>query len=116
MRERILEMRDLLQRAKNLDAGFDVWQTEPARIDQAMVDYAALKEELSQRMAAFNRLKFEGITPWFEAAYDAGIRHAHQAMIARSNASPKNPKWHIAVQAVQNELSYYLAKLEKAET
>lgn len=114
MQARIIEMRELLQRAEALDAGFQDWQDNAVKMEQASSDYASLKAHIAQRMKDFNRLRFDGPMPWYEAAYDAGIRHAHQAMVARAGAGPKTPKWHTAVQALQSELGYYLNKLEKS--
>ena len=113
MQSRIAEMRDLSQRAKTLHSIGVQGLSDHAAEQQAIDMYRELKDDLALRMKAFNRLRFGGTTPWYELAYDAGIRHAHQAMIARSGSSPKNPKWHTAAQALESELDYYLDKLEK---
>lgn len=116
MQARINEMRELLRRASSLDSSWMDWQDDPVKTAQAVTDYANLKDDLAQRIKAFNRLKFAGATPWYEVAYDAGIRHAHQAMVARAGSGPKLPKWHTAVQTLRHELEYYLNKLENGST
>lgn len=113
MESRIAEMRDLLVRVRAIDELGTASFGDALAEQQAIHLYKEMKEDLALRMKAFNRLRFDGVAPWFELAYDAGIRHAHQAMIARAGSSPKNPKWHTAVQALASELEYYLAKLEK---
>lgn len=114
MHERIAEMRELLERANALDCEYDSWKNDPNRVEQAAISYAELKKHLAARLKTSNSLRFDGPTPWYEAAYNAGIRNAHIAMVARSGIGPNTPKWHSAVQSLQSELSYYLNKLEKA--
>lgn len=112
MHERIAEMRELLERANALDYEYDDWKDDPNRVEQAAIAYAELKQHLAARLKASDSLRFDGPTPWYEAAYNAGIRHAHVAMVARAGSGPNAPKWHSAVHALQNELEYYLRKLE----
>jgi len=113
MQERLKEMQDLLERANALDHEFDTWKSIPLRVAKASLDYAELKADLAARLKASNKLSFSGPTPWYEAVYNAGIRNAHSAMVARSGTGPNLPKWHSAVQSLQSELSYYITRLEK---
>ncbi|WP_157412273.1 hypothetical protein [Acidovorax sp. Root217] len=108
------ELRQLKARAEALQILGRRGTSDSLAEREAIAAYAALKNDLADRMKRLDRGAFEGSKRWYELAFETAIRNAHIAMKSPTNTSPKNPGWASSVVNLRFEIDYQLDKLERS--
>lgn len=99
------ELQRLHERAKSLMQGVEDGQISD---DAAKAEYAAIKGHLAQRQKDFERRETALYQPWVVATFVSALRTAHIAMRSRTDANPRNDRWHSSVMDLCFELDYHL--------